>query len=138
MPFTKEELAQAEKLLARMEKDARSWAWARWLLIANGVVFLGASAWFNSTIEQINTAQFENLSRLAATTRPGFTVLPIDLMQVQTVSVMYTMLLILTLLASASIVAGVIGWRKGRRDLLWVKIARSYLQQSQAENPHPQ
>ena len=45
MLLTHKELADIDKLLGRMEKNARVWRFARWILIAAALFSLGMAVW---------------------------------------------------------------------------------------------
>ena len=45
MPLTNEELAAIDKLLGRIEKNARAWRFTRWLFLGFGLLSAGLAFW---------------------------------------------------------------------------------------------
>jgi len=45
MKLTENEIRSAQRMVARRERDAKSWRWARWLCIVASATVMGCGAW---------------------------------------------------------------------------------------------
>ena len=130
MPLTHDEMTDLDKMLARMEKNAKAWVFMRWLCLACGVGLLGMGAW----LWQQQTKAWSGL-----TPDDNGPVDALDLM-LANILLMHCFVCYVLALTHAGlggcVVAGTLArWRKGKRDRLLVKMARSWMESQRPALP---
>ena len=133
MHLTNEELADAEKLLARMEKNARAWRWARFVLLGMGIILLSVVVW--------EFVFWQTVLNTAIPIEPGNAVTAADLLRerhtVTNICMHFAVAIFHAVLVACLLSIALGHWNKGKRDSLLVKLARSYVdgQRPSAEKP---
>jgi len=131
MPMTENELADLDKLLRRMEKNAKAWIWARWMVIVLGLLILGFGAWL--------LIRMPDVWRAGMPKDFGTHVDAFELLWARH-SAIYICLslaagLVQVALGGIILTSSLGRWRKGRNDRLLVKMARAWLESQQAVPP---
>jgi len=131
MPMTKDELADLDKLLRRMEKKAKAWTWARWIPVVLGLLILGCGAWL---LLKLPHAWVAGISKDSSK--------PVDASDLMfaRLSTIYVCLLLAAglvqvVLGGIMLTSSLCRWRKGHHDLLLVKMARAWLESQQPVPP---
>jgi len=125
MPMTENELGELDKLLRRMEKNAKAWTYTRWLSVVLGLLFLGLGAeWL---LMKLPDAQRALMPRDFSAPVDAF-----DLLSTINSAIDICMLWALGLFQVAigvNLLTSILcRWRKGHHDLLLAKMARTWLE----------
>ena len=120
MPLTNEEVAQIEKLLAQMEKNARATRRLRWFFVGLGVAMIGGGMWVINLFVHVMTEPF--VSSLPTT--------PQELEHQRMLTVILTLVIVPAMImfwhAGSIIVHGFTAPSKS--DLLLIKLAKGYME----------
>ena len=124
MTLTGEELADIDKLLARMEKNARAWRFCRWFLIGAGLLLVGMALWVLTLAE--------SCWKTPILTEPGHNVTGADLLFERLTAMGFCVLYVIAIFQGffgvCVVLSILLRWNKGRRDALLIKLARSYIE----------
>ncbi len=131
MPMTHDERADLDKLLRRMEKKAKAWTFARWMVIVLGLCFLGSGAWL---LLKLPHAWVAGIPKDFSAPVGAF-----ELLWARH-SAIYICLslaagLVQVVLGGITLTSSLCRWRKGRNDRLLVKMARAWLESQQPVPP---
>jgi hypothetical protein len=126
MPLAKEELAEVDKLLGQMEKNARAWRFTRWLLIGCGLLTIGLAVWLFMLGVSI--------LKSAIPVEPSSSVSSVDLLMPMMFCQAYTLGIILGCFGVSVLCSSLVNWNKGRKDGLLIKLVRSYVE---GQRPNP-
>lgn len=129
MPLTNEELAEVDKLLGRMEKNAKKWRVQRWISMVIALLILGMGCW---TIMLAMTVLPKNPDD------PFKTVTHLDLANDRMWLSIFCSGLVNGMIVTLTGVGGLIytlgNWNKGKKDRLLAKLARSYVESLRSGN----
>ncbi len=132
MPMTENELADLDTLLLRLEKKAKAWTWGRWMIVVMGLLLLGLAAW-------ALTMQVPHAWRAGMQKDVGTHVGAFELLWARNSAVYICLSLGAVVfygaLGGILLTSSLCRWRKGRNDLLLVKMARAWLESQQADPP---
>ena len=124
MPMTENELADLDKLLLRMEKKAKAWTYARWMVIVLGLLILGCGAWL---LLKLPDAWVAGLPKDVIAPVGGF-----ELLWARHSAIYICLLLgsglVQVVLGGIALTSSLCRWRKGQNDRLLVKMARAWLE----------
>jgi hypothetical protein len=148
MPFTQEEMARAGKLLDRLEKNAKSWRKARWLVLGAGIVTLGVAIWGLVMVQGMIQEDWGRIVAHAPSTQPQNLVmraeletemlgLRFDTLVQQIFWLDFVGFMAMGALGAGSICVAIGNWNKNTRDRLFVGMARAYLEQQKGPGGGP-
>jgi hypothetical protein len=119
-----DELVGLDKLLLRMEKNAKAWTYTRWLSVVFGLLFLVGGAWL---LMKLPDAQRAGIPKDFSAPVDAF-----GLMVARQSAIDFCMLWALGLFQVAfgvNLLTSILcRWRKGHHDRLLVKMARAWLE----------
>jgi len=122
MPLTTDDLADIEKMLGRIEKNAEPWQFTRWVLLLFGILFVGLACW-SFTIAQTFWTQEIPKEHVTGT----------DLYWERNNTMMFCACYMNSILSGvlgfSALCCSIPNWSKGKRDGLLVKLARSYVEE---------
>ncbi len=123
MPMTPDELVRLDKLLCRLDRNARAWSVTRWIITVFGLVFVGLGMWhfmmlpkgWHDLIPQVDGI-VDTYSLMSANEA------------VLNYCLLWAMSVINAVLGGFLMASALCRWRKGHQDGLLLKMARSWLE----------
>ena len=124
MPMTENELADLDKLLRRMEKNAKAWTYTRWLVVVLGLIFLGGVAWLMVKQPAFFPTLMPKDSNSPVTAFDGWSARDTAMV----CCVVWTAWVFQLSLGGIMLTSSLCHWRKGQNDRLLVKMAQAWLE----------
>ena len=121
MPMTQDELVDLDKLLCRMMKEARGWRFMRWFGLVMGIFLIGL------TVLQLSTLW--NFVEIKDANEP---VNASDLILVKALCLCAPAAIFTMATGMGVVIYSLTRWRKGRRDVLLIRMAQSWLESQQS------
>ena len=123
MPLTRDEAVELDKLLAQLDKRNRGWWLTRWVVLVMGLMWVVLTLWiFGSAWQTART-----LIALPNNPTAAASALDVVLVSNSAMNVCFHVIIgFWTIQVSVWLIGFALGnWRKGRRDELLIKLARS-------------
>jgi len=124
MPMTEDELAELDKLLLRLDKNAKALKYTRWLEVVMGLVFLGFGAW---SLMKLPDDYMAGIPKDFSAPVDAFAICSARISAIDFCTVLVTGLFYWAI--GVFLLVGILcRWRKGHNDRLLVKMARAWLE----------